>query len=82
MKKNARVAAERLNKVLLSDKIAHPEKFNELLRAEIMAVLSDYFEVLPQSYSFKMSISDDRILIEFSIGAARIRQYGNFVTSD
>jgi Septum formation topological specificity factor MinE. len=82
MKKNAKIAAERLNKVLLSDKIAHPDKFNDLLRAELSAVLSDYFEILPETYYFKMYTDGNLIRVQISVGAARIKQYGNFITSE
>ncbi|MEG1612867.1 MAG: cell division topological specificity factor MinE [Clostridia bacterium] len=80
MKKNAKIASERLKQVLLSDKIAQPEKFNELLKSEVVTVLSNYFELFPSTFEINLAISDNVIDITMRVKGGRIKPYGNFVT--
>lgn len=79
MKRNAKIARDRLKSVLLTDKIAQPEKFKEFLRAEVMLSLNNYFEIIPETCEINFSVGENAIDISISIKADRIKPYGNFI---
>lgn len=82
MKRNARIATNRLKQVLLSDKIAQPEKFNELIKSEVMNVLENYFELYPATFELKLSINENIMDISINVKGGRIKPYGNFITEE
>ena len=61
---NAEESKERLNRILIQDKLASPQRISEILRLEIAEVLSQYMNV------------DD---IKFSIHIERNGRYEIFV---
>ncbi len=79
MKKNARIAAERLKKVVLSDKVAHSDKLNELLVSDITELLSNYFELYPSSVIVKFADGNYGLDVMIDARAARVKPYGNFI---
>lgn len=79
MKRNANIARDRLKLVLLTDKIAQPDKFKELLRAEISHTLSNYFELVPETCEVSFTVGERAIDISISVKADRIKPYGNFI---
>ena len=44
---NAESSKERLNRILIQDKLSSPERISEILRKEIAEVLSQYMNVEP-----------------------------------
>ena len=78
MKRNAKVAAERLKKVILSDKVAHSDKLNELLISDVTELLSNYFELYPSTVTVKISKSDNSLNVMIAANASRVKPYGNF----
>ena len=49
MKKTAKLASERLKNVILSDKVSHPDRLNDLLKSDVNDMLKTYFELYPGS---------------------------------
>lgn len=78
MKKSARLAASRLNKVLMTDKLVAPEKLNDLVKSEVLEVLESYFEVFPSTFELKITSAEGVITLEMQLKASRVKSFGSF----
>lgn len=78
MKRNAKLAAERLKKVILTDKVAHPEQLNDLVLSDITELLQNYFELLPESVVVRLVNCEYGLDIMIDARAARVKPYGSF----
>ena len=78
MKKTAKIAAERLKNVILADKVAHPERLNDLLKSDITSLLDEYFELYPQSVKVRLQPSEYGLDILIDATAVRVKDFGNF----
>lgn len=82
MKRNARIATNRLKNVLLSDKIAHPDKFNELIKSEVITLLDNYFELYPSTFELRLNINENILDIAINVKGGRIKPHGCFITEN
>lgn len=78
MKRNAKSAAERLKNVILSDKLSHSERLNELLCADVTELLNNYFELYPSSVVVRLADGNQSLEIMIDARAQRVKPYGNF----
>ncbi len=76
---NRENARERLRSVLISDKAVVPADFCELLKSRLEEVLSDYFDIVPQSLEVDLTAERGSYLFEMHLEADRIRSVGHFV---
>ncbi len=51
-------SSERLKKVLLQDKLSNPERLNEVLKEELLFVLSSYMDISPKNFKLYIGISE------------------------
>ncbi|UKI14455.1 MAG: hypothetical protein L6V85_10580 [Clostridiales bacterium] len=50
MKKTAKLASERLKNVILSDKVSHPDRLNDLLKSDVTDMLKNLFRAVSRKY--------------------------------
>lgn len=78
MKRHAKIAAERLTKVLMSDKIGHPEHLHDLIKNDVYELLDNYFELYPDTLEVGFDTASDALDIRIRVRARRTRNYGSF----
>ena len=50
---------ERLEQILIKDKLKSPERFSAILKKETENFISNYFEIVPESLKVTILIDDD-----------------------
>lgn len=78
MKKTAKLASERLKNVILSDKVSHPDRLNDLLKSDVNDMLKTYFELYPGSIKVCMKPSEYGLDILIDATAIRVKDFASF----
>mgnify|MGYP006330573707 FL=1 len=78
MKKTAKLASERLKNVILSDKVSHPDRLNDLLKSDVNDMLKTYFELYPGSIKVWLKPSEYGLDILIDATAIRVKDFGSF----
>lgn len=75
MKKSvASESSERLKRVLMQDKLSNPARLSEIIKEEIVFVLSSYMDILSRDIEFFVSV-DDNGLYSIDVRAKARRIY-------
>lgn len=78
VKKTAKLASERLKNVILSDKVSHPDRLNDLLKSDVNDMLKTYFELYPGSIKVCLKPSEYGLDILIDATAIRVKDFGSF----
>ena len=78
VKKMAKLASERLKNVILSDKVSHPDRLNDLLKSDVNDMLKTYFELYPGSIKVCLKPSEYGLDILIDATAIRVKDFGSF----
>lgn len=54
----ASIENQRLNEILIKDKIKKPSRFAEIVKKDVYLFLQNYFDILPNNFSVSISLSD------------------------
>lgn len=77
MSRVSRTEFDRLRDVLLYDKINTPARLNDVVKSDILDVLSNYIDIIPSTFSVDLNVSEEGYAISITGKGRRLKSVGN-----
>ncbi|MBQ2713014.1 MAG: cell division topological specificity factor MinE [Clostridia bacterium] len=74
MKRSAEVV--RLKAMLTQDKSATPNKFTEVLKTDMLALLRNYFELSPKDIVLQLHEESGQLFVEMLVRVESVKRFG------